>query len=300
MRRRTRTARTALTGWASLVTLLVLAVVGTVGVARKVTAPGVVIDGRRWVVALECDFEEGWCPAGWGWGDWSLEDGRLTGRGTVDPAVYLYGLPESSRPAAWGARALGHEPLEGIGNSGEPVGAFRHGGVFAMEAEIRLLPAPTGVPSEAQLLIRGGRPGAWHVAGATLHRGRDYVTVRYQTDDLVLVRRARLPRALDDDGWHRLRFVLAPDRVLTVWVDGLERFDSRTARPYAAPARAAGDCVADSTSGLVLPPGQFTEPHLTVRGAAAFRSVRLLTLRMGRAGTIDGGGVHRAGPGGAR
>lgn len=299
MRRRTRGGRNALTGRATLVTLLLLAVAGTVGVVRKVMAPGVVIDGRRWVVALECDFGQGWCPAGWGWGDWALEDGRLTGRGAVDPAVYLYGVPESSRPAAWDAGAHGHEPLEGIGNSGEPVSAFRHDGSFAMEAGIRLLPDPAGHPTEAQLLVRGGPPGARHVAGATLHRGRDYLTVRYQVGGLVLVRRARLPGALGDDGWHTLRFVLAPDRALTVWVDQRKRFDSRTARPRTAPGRAPGGGVADSTAGLRLPPGQFTEPHLIVRGAASFRYVRLYTLRTGRVGRSDSGGIHRAGPGGA-
>ena len=39
--------------------------------------PTVVIDGVTWSQVLYWDFKDGWYPNGWGWGNYSIVEGKL-------------------------------------------------------------------------------------------------------------------------------------------------------------------------------------------------------------------------------
>jgi len=259
-----------------LAVLFGLVGLGGWGLARKVMPESIEVEGRLWTLTLECDFGRDWCPAGWGWGAWARRDGLLHARAAPDaPAVYLFGTRASEEPAGWGVEALATEPAGPIGNSGHPVAPFRHGGAFVLEADVQVSSVGwTGeAASEAQILVRGGDPVHPDVMGISLASDRSDVLLRYQVDGgVTLVRRTPGGTLDDPTAWHQVRLILEADRTLLLFVDGALCFDSRTARPVGMPWRPEGRY---AELGLALPAGSFTEPHLAVRGAAAFRRVRL-------------------------
>ncbi len=193
---------------------------------RQPRPPAAVIDGLACHQVASWTFADGFYPGGWSWGEWRLVEGALEGRAGGDSfAVYVC-------PCA-------------------------HGGDFALEAEVRLLPAGPGQAAEAHLLTRDGA-GLRHETGMAVTAGQRRVSVRHTTNrrDHVL-QIAERGQPLAPGVWHRLT-VLAHRGRVTFLIDG--------ERIFVSPPN--------------LPSGLYREPHLAVRGGRAqFRNLHIYATR---------------------
>ncbi len=278
-----------LAGWSDRVALVVLSVLMVLGAAlvvRKHSPGRTVVAGTAWTEALACAFVDGWCPAGWGWGEWEIAAGLLRGRALAgQDAVYFFCQRAALEPASHlQAPAARPRPSGPIGNSEQPCAPFAHSGEFLLETRVRLR-AGFGVEGpEAQLLIRDGSE-AREGAGVTLGAGRESIRVRYRTNGREHVYRTiPLGRRTELDRWYRVRFVARGGRV-SAYIDGRLTYDSGNAaqagrrvvehspdfRTRYRVLEGGGD-----TPAYDLPAGKFAEPHIAVReGVAEFEYVKL-------------------------
>lgn len=269
-----------------LILLLIAAVTSAALLVRKYRPRRAEIGGMRWTEILRCDFSDDWCPAGWGWGNWTLTDGSLTGRTPVDQlAVYFFGEPAASRYGAWDVRQRVVPGARTLGRSDEPCGQFLHAGDFVLEARVRLMQPAEGEDAEAQLLIRDSNRVV-DVTGVTLRAERTTARVRYRVGgnehiyhDVQLDQRTRYGR------WYLVQFVAREGHIQAI-VDGAVVFDSRfdvgASRSSFAPDYRTRYRASDSGAGArsqSLPVGTFVEPHIAVKnGVAQFERVSLYVL----------------------
>ncbi len=280
-------------GWAdraALVVLMALMLFGSALVVRKYSTGATVIGGSAWAESFSCNFARGWCPAGWGWGEWEIAGGLLRGRAPAEQvAVYFFCQRAALEPAPHLQPAADPpRPSGSIGNSDQPCAPFDHSGDFLLETRVRLRAQPGLESSEAQLLIRDGSE-AREGAGVTVRAGRESIRVRYRTDGQEHVYRTiPLSRRNEFDRWYRVRFAARDGRV-TTYMDGQRVFDSGDAvqsgrrvldssPDFRTRYRVVGG--GEGSHGQTLPPGTFAEPHIAVRGGVAeFEYVKLYVPR---------------------
>lgn len=283
----------ALAGWtdrAVLVVLVALMLFGSILVIRKYSTGPTVVDGTAWAETLSCPFANGWCPAGWGWGEWEIVGGLLKGWAPAEQvAVYFFCQRAALEPASHLQPGIDPQrPAGPIGNSDQPCAPFDHSGEFLLETRVRLRAQPGVESAEAQLLIRDGNE-AREGAGVTLRAGHESIRVRYRTDGREHVYRTiPLARRTEFDRWYRVRFVARAGRV-SAYIDGQRAYDSGDAvqsgrrvldssPDFRTRYRVLGG--GEGSYGEVLPPGTFAEPHIAVRGGVAeFEYVKLYVPR---------------------
>ena len=246
---------------------LVLLGAGMLHVLRRY--PRQTIAGESWLSVLECDLADGWCPGGWGWGEWTLGKEALTGAAPADSfAVYFFCRPSpgSGYPAA-------AAPASPIGNSSRPCAPFRHGDDFAMQAEVRLIrPAPDRA-AEAQLLIRESN-AVRDETGLALVAGRKSAILRYRAGGTdYLLGNWPIAAPVEYGRWYHMTFLSRAGHIRAE-LDGTPVFDSRA---DSLPDRLRRWMDSVRVDRPALPPGHFTEPHIAVKnGVAEFRRLRLL------------------------
>jgi len=159
---------------------------GAVG-AEAGRVPPVEIDGRVFVPVVDWSFSRGPYPQGWGWGEWELADGVLSGRHAAgDIAAYFF--------------------------------PFDCGEEFVLETRVRLTASEDEDGVVAQLLVRDGER-MHNESGVAIYADSGEVAVRHMVEgvnyiwDLVdMDARTAMNR------WYRLRFALV-DRRPRAWID---------------------------------------------------------------------------------
>jgi len=136
----------------------------------------VTIDGVAWNQILCWEFGDGFYPNGWGWGDWSIVDGELEGRGSEGEfSVYFF--------------------------------PFTHGGQFILETKFRFI---EGLDSdvEVQLLTRDSNE-INSESGMVLFAEEKKVTVRHMANRVEYVYRPfSTSLSINYGKWYVMRFMV--------------------------------------------------------------------------------------------
>ncbi len=229
--------------------------------------PSLILDRVEWTEVAYWDFEDGYYPGGWGWGEWKLDGGSLVGNDkNGNTSVYFF--------------------------------PFTHSDNVVLETRIRFDRSVHEHLAEAQLSTRDSdfihyQSGVGLFAGLLGSR----VDVRHTASTKDYVRESVKAGTAPAYGqWRLLRFMLIEGEV-SAWI-GDDRVYSST---EAAAARKAIDPESADTTGI-YPVGVYHEPHVAVRwGEASFDYVRIYRAQGAGAGvdldlaTGAGGGVSAGG-----
>jgi len=177
--------------------------------------PTVEIDGITWRQVLYWDFEDGLYPSGWGWGNYSIIEGKLqiedlTGQESV------YFLPVT------------------------------HGGDFVLETKLKLVQGHHPVYAAVQLLTRDSSKQNYE-SGMVLLPELDQAIVRHMAIGTDYVYKAfEINMRIDYGEWYVMRLMVLNGR-MRAFVDGNEIYDSNSSFPvgtYGEPHLAVGYGVA--------------------------------------------------------
>jgi len=159
---------------------------------------------------LNWDFSDGLYPDGWGWGEWQIENGILTGD-DPDGNCAVYFLP------------------------------FTHSGNVILETKTRLRRNTVDHHVEAQLLTRDDR-AVHSESGMAIIAEENRVDVRHMVETVRYIREI-LPseNRFFCDQWYVMRFIFQ-DGKIDAYVDGEHVFSSEH--------HALRDDVLDSTAGV--------------------------------------------------
>lgn len=228
--------------------------------------PSLILDGVEWTEAAYWDFEDGYYPGGWGWGEWKLDDGSLVGGDRYgNTSVYFF--------------------------------PFTHSDNVVLETRIRFDRSAREHVAEAQLSTRDSdfihyQSGVGIFAGIRGSR----VDVRHTASTKDYVRESvKAGDAPAYGQWRLVRFMLIEGEV-SAWI-GDDRVYSST---EAAAARKEADPESADTTGI-YPVGVYHEPHVAVRwGEASFDYIRIYRAQGPIAGidrelATDAGGGAAAG-----
>jgi cellulose synthase/poly-beta-1,6-N-acetylglucosamine synthase-like glycosyltransferase len=208
------------------------------------------LNDEDWVEVINWDFADGYFPGGWGWGDWNINDGLLSGRDeTGNIAVYFF--------------------------------PFDHGDDALLETRVRFVHSEPDHNVEAQLLTRDS-DFIHYESGLVLFAGQDSVNVRHMASTRDYVRDiAPTETDVEHGAWYVMRFMFR-DGEVHAFVGDEHVYSSVLA---AASAREAGAMDADTLGSFPL--GEYREPHLAVKwGEAEFEYVRFYETTSARALTI--------------
>jgi cellulose synthase/poly-beta-1,6-N-acetylglucosamine synthase-like glycosyltransferase len=157
---------------------------------------GVTIDfqGSTWTQVMTWDFSNGYYPGGWGWGEWRIQDGLLTGYDTDEKfAVYFF--------------------------------PFTHGDNVILETRTRLLRNTSNHHVEAHLLTRDDR-AVVSESGMVMVANENRVDVRHMLGTVQSVRETVPTEDRFTRGqWYVMRFILQ-DGKIDAFVDGEHVFSS--------------------------------------------------------------------------
>jgi cellulose synthase/poly-beta-1,6-N-acetylglucosamine synthase-like glycosyltransferase len=159
-------------------------------------AGGITVDfhGTSWTRVMNWDFSDGQYPGGWGWGDWRIENGLLTG---YDPegniAVYFF--------------------------------PYTHGDNVILETKARLIGYPGNGHPEMQMLTRDDR--AIHSeSGIVLRAGENRVDIRHMVGTTQYIHETFPTEDLISlDQWYVIRFIFR-DGKIDAFLDGEHVFSS--------------------------------------------------------------------------
>ncbi len=196
--------------------------------------------GAAWTQVMSWDFADGEYPGGWGWGDWRIENGLLTGVDTDDDAeeIGVYFFP------------------------------FAHGDDVILETKVRLLRSAGDHHAEAQLLTRDGRE-IHSESGMVIVAGEDRVDVRHMVGATQYVRESlRVNGPISCGQWYVMRLVLR-DGKMDAFVDGERVFST---------IRYGKESGVTGGKGVLMAATVYSEPHVAVRyGEAQFEYVKIFT-----------------------
>lgn len=184
-----------------------LPVFDTLSPADRVT---VEFAGTTWDQVMDWDFSDEWYDGGWGWGEWFMESGLLTGY-DPDGNIAVYILP------------------------------FTHGDNIILETKVRLIKNAVDHPVEAHLLTRDGRE-VHSESGMVIVADGNRTYVRHMVATTQYIHEI-LPteRPISRGQWYVMRFILRNGEIDT-FVDGEHVFSStRYASGHESP---------DSTRGI--------------------------------------------------
>jgi len=161
--------------------------------------PAVVIDGVTWRQVLYWDFKEGLYPKGWGWGNYSIVEGKLQIEDlTGEESVYF--LP------------------------------LTHWGDFVLETKVKLIQGHDPVYVAAQLLTRDSSKQNYE-SGLVLLPELDQVIVRHMADRTDYVYKAfEINMSIDYGEWYFMRLMVLNGR-MRAFVDGNEVYNSNSSFP---------------------------------------------------------------------
>ncbi len=219
------------------------------------------IDGTRWTQVMNWDFSDGWYPGSWGWGDWRIEKGVLTGD---DPtgriAVYVF--------------------------------PFTHADNALLETKVRLVRDAENHRVDAQLLTRNNRV-IHSESGMEIVADESQVVVRHMVRSIDYVYGfVRISEKLERGKWYTLRFVLRKGRFDAFIND--EHVYSSSDSSAADGGFTEGNALAGRAARRAarhvegrFPASVYTEPHLAVNGGQAeFEYVKIFVDRSVPAPTV--------------
>jgi cellulose synthase/poly-beta-1,6-N-acetylglucosamine synthase-like glycosyltransferase len=237
---------------------LVLSAVGCVRPGSKYENPtaelpaaadsaSLALNGEDWIEVIDWSFSDGYFPGGWGWGEWDIHDGLLSGRDdTGNIAVYFF--------------------------------PFDHGDNALLETKVRFVKSEPDHDVEAQLLTRDS-DFIHYESGLVLFADQDSVNVRHMASTRDYVRDvAPLETDVNHGEWYVMRFMFR-DGEVHAFVGDEHVFSSVL---EATKAKEAGLQGADTLQAYPL--GDYREPHLAVKwGEAEFEYVRFYETASARA-----------------
>ncbi len=198
--------------------------------------------GTTWTQVMNWDFSDGFYPRGWGWGEWRIENGYLTGWETEDKfAVYF--LP------------------------------FIHGSNVILETKARFLGSSDEHHAEVHLLTRDGR-AVHSESGMVVVEGENRVDVRHMQGMVQNIRGSHPTRnPISGEQWYVLRFILQGEKV-DAYVDGELVFSSDH---HGVPVNGSNGV---NGTNRMHPQVVYREPHLAVKyGTAQFEYVTIFEDR---------------------
>jgi len=142
--------------------------------SKPVTA---VIGGIAWIQVLYWNFNDGFYPDGWGWGNWSIIEGCLEGQDLHgEPSVYFF--------------------------------PFSHGGDFVLETKIKFIRRSDVWDVEAQLLTRDSKEINYE-SGMVLFAGVNKVTIRHMANKINYIYKTfSINMSINYGEWYVMRFMI--------------------------------------------------------------------------------------------
>jgi len=177
--------------------------------------PTVLVDGVIWTQVLYWDFRDGLYPNGWGWGNYSIVEGKLQIEDvTGEESVYV--LP------------------------------IMHGGDFVLETKVMLIQGDHPAYAAAQLLTRDSGKQDYE-SGFVLLPELDQAIVRHMADGVDCVYKAfETNMSIEYGEWYVMQLMVHDGR-MKAFVDGSEIYDSNSSLPvttYGEPHLSVRYCVA--------------------------------------------------------
>ena len=161
--------------------------------------PTIEFDGVTWTQVLDWDFEDGFFPGGWGWGNYSIVDGKLEIEDlTGDESVYI--LP------------------------------VRHGGDFLLEAKVKIVRGFHLCYVAAQLITRDSEQVNYE-SGLAILPGMNQAIVRHMANGIDYVYTAfPINMTIDYDKWYVMR-LMVHNGVVKAFLNGTQIYVSNSAFP---------------------------------------------------------------------
>ena len=159
--------------------------------------PTIVFDGVTWTQVLAWDFRDGLYPGGWGWGNWSIVDGKLQMETDVAGLESVYILPA------------------------------QHGGDFLLETKVKIVRGFHPYYVGAQLITRDSEQVNYE-SGLVILPEMDQAIVRHMADRVDYVYTAfPINMSIDYGEWY-VRRLMAKNGVVKAFVNDIQIYVSDT------------------------------------------------------------------------
>jgi len=159
----------------------------------------VVIDGVTWTQVLYWDFKDGLYPRGWGWGNYSIVEGKLQIEDLAGEAS-VYFLPVT------------------------------HGGNFVLETKVMLIREYYPAYAAAQLLTRDSNEQNYESGMALLPELVQAIVRRMAEGTNCVCKAFEINMSIDYGKWYIMRLMVHNGR-MRAFVDGSEIYDSNSSFP---------------------------------------------------------------------
>ena len=162
--------------------------------------PTIAFDGVTWTQIMHWNFKDGFYPRGWGWGNWSIIEGKLQMEADSAGEESVYLLP------------------------------VRHGGDFLLETKVKIVRGFHPYYVAAQLITREGEQVSFE-SGLVILPEMDQAIVRHMAERVDYVYTAfPINMSIHYDEWYVMR-LMVHNGVVKAYVNDIQIYMSEDAFP---------------------------------------------------------------------